>query len=117
MIRVEMPQSTQARLLGAAIAGGEREVCGFIIDTWDLLPMRNVAEGERAFAMDDDELLHVYQVWGRQLLGVYHSHPNGRTSPSDADAMYAPPGLRYWIIADNRVYEWDMSHEPPVLLA
>jgi len=110
----DMPEATKARLVGAAIAGAGREVCGFVLRDWELLPMRNVAAGDSEFAMDDDELLTVYANRGNSLLGVYHSHPTGRETPSDVDAMYAPHGLRYWIITNHNVYEWDMSHDPPV---
>lgn len=112
-IRRPMPVAVQDRIVRAAIDAKPREVCGFVLATWGLVFMANVAEDDNIFAMDDDALLEFYQLYGQQCIGMFHSHPDGRPGPSNVDAEYAPQGMRYWISTLTSIYEWDMDHEPP----
>jgi proteasome lid subunit RPN8/RPN11 len=112
MIR-PMPIAVQDRIVRSAVGAAPREICGFVLVTWGLVFMRNVAREEGRFAMDDESLLDFYREYGRQCIGMFHSHPDGRTSPSGIDAEYAPKGMRYWIATLTSVYEWDMEHDPP----
>lgn len=113
----EMPFYAEAKLIDEFLDGSPREVCGFILDNWDIFPMRNISPEDNRFAMDDQELLNFYQRFGSRALGVYHSHPSGRREPSRVDLEYAPQGLRYWIITRWAILEWDINHDPPVLVS
>jgi proteasome lid subunit RPN8/RPN11 len=108
-----MPVAVEERMIRAAQEAKPREVCGFVLVTWKLVFMANEAENEGQFAMNDDALLEFYRDYGEQCIGIFHSHPEGRKSPSNIDAEYAPRGMRYWIATLTSVYEWDMDHEPP----
>jgi proteasome lid subunit RPN8/RPN11 len=39
--------------------------------------------------------------------GVWHSHPDGLVFPSEDDLEWHPPGKRLYIVALERVYEYD----------
>lgn len=113
MTRHAMPIEVQERIVRSAAQAAPREICGFVLVTWGLVFMQNVAKKEGIFAMDDEALLDFYRAYGRQCIGIFHSHPEGRKEPSDIDAEYAPRGMRYWIATLSTVTEWDMEHDPP----
>lgn len=49
---------------------------------------------------------------GAELIGYYHSHPNGRASPSQADAQMAAHDGKIWaIIASQEVSFWKDGEE------
>lgn len=85
-----------------------REICGFILRDYTICPIKNVAEGERDFKMDDQQLIQFFQENFNAVLGVYHSHPGGREDPSERDIIYAPARMRYWIVTPKRVIEWEI---------
>jgi proteasome lid subunit RPN8/RPN11 len=105
-----MNSECERELREMAIASPAREICGFVMDGWVPLPISNVAHDDREFYMDDSELLHVYSHHKNDIVGVYHSHPGGSNHPSDADATFAPPGMRYWIVTADEVTEWEISN-------
>lgn len=94
-------------LKSMAAASPDREICGFIMAGWIPLSVTNVAHGDREFYMDEAELLHVYQCHRDEIVGVYHSHPGGSNYPSDSDETFAPKGMRYWIVTEEKVTEWE----------
>jgi len=111
-----MPSSVRETLIRSANEAAPREICGFILPDWKIVFMTNVAEGERQFRVDNQELLDFYVQFPNPL-GFFHSHPSGRQSPSDTDHAYAPQGMRYWIVTPDGVYGWDMDHDSPVVIA
>jgi proteasome lid subunit RPN8/RPN11 len=113
MIKVPMPAEVQERIIRSAREAAPREICGFVLVTWHLVFMENVAKEEGRFAMDDEAQIDFHIEYRRQCIGMFHSHPEGRKEPSGVDAEYAPVGMRYWISTLTSVYEWDMEHEPP----
>jgi proteasome lid subunit RPN8/RPN11 len=57
-----------------------------------VLPLANIAAGNRAFIADPFEqfcALHRLQAENLELLGIYHSHPDGGVDPSADDFYYA----------------------------
>lgn len=63
-----------------------------------VLPLENIAEGNRAFIADPYSqycALRRLQAECIQLVGIYHSHPDGGVEPSPQDMAYA----RRWICA------------------
>lgn len=108
-----MPPEIREALVMLANKEAPREMCGFILPLWtEIVVLANVSERDDRFEIADKALLQFYEYCSDPL-GFFHSHPSGRPSPSDRDAIYAPHGMRYWIVTLDNVYEWDMSHDPP----
>ena len=103
-----MPPVLIERLCKLAQEAAPREICGFVLGNWELLPIDNVAAGAHGFRMETDELRSAYQKHIHEMVGVYRSHPRGPAAPSGTDIDLAPPGLRYWIVTLDHVYEWDI---------
>ena len=90
----------------AAKAAGNREICGLLLGSRDLIgeavPIPNVAADPRV-AFELDVVSHIAasraaRQAGKQIVGHYHSHPSGIASPSEADAMRAEEQGRLWLI-------------------
>jgi desampylase len=102
-------------LLDWAEAAGERECCGLLIgqgnDATEVVLAQNVApDPTQHFEIDPAALIvaekHARQG-GPQILGYFHSHPNGRAGPSPDDAACAADDGRYWvIIANGAITAW-----------
>lgn len=85
------------------------ECCGALVgrygEGWNrverLIPLPNVAaSAERRYEMDPAGLLSLHrrsQDEGLEILGYYHSHPEGRPAPSETDRAAAWPNLSYLI--------------------
>lgn len=91
------------------------EGCGLMIGTGNGLGIRTVERVHgckniekypgASYVMDPAEMLHVSkQLDGsdRQILGVFHSHPNMSCSPSGIDLSNAFPGYSYVIVSVDR---------------
>jgi desampylase len=84
-----------------------REACGLLFGTDELveavLPCRNVAaDPERHFEIDPAALLAAHRDarnGGPRVIGHYHSHPVGTSSPSRHDADCAQPDGSFWMIS------------------
>ena len=105
-----MPADLREHLVGEALLIPTREICGFIMDGWRAEPIRNIAPSDREFHMDPEQQLHVMTCFLADIVGVYHSHPSGQAFPSPKDIEHAPRGMRYWIIADGNVIEWEIKN-------
>jgi proteasome lid subunit RPN8/RPN11 len=94
------------RMLAEARMAHPRECCGILtgkgaaID--DAHPARNVhAEPERHFEIDPQALIDAHRAardGGRQVIGYFHSHPNGRAEPSATDRELAAGDGAVWAI-------------------
>ena len=62
------------------------------------------------FEIDPQALIDAHRAareGGRQVLGYYHSHPNGRGEPSATDCAAASGDGRIWaIVAEGQVTLW-----------
>ncbi len=105
-----MSNAVAARLIQLAAASPTREICGFIMKDWWILPVDNISKDDLEFHMDPKQQLRVQMEQGADILGVYHSHPGGLGRPSMRDVVMAPFGLRYWIIAGDSVNEWEFRN-------
>lgn len=84
------------------------EACGVVVGE-DVVRIKNVStDPEAFFAMDERELMAVYEEHGR-LDGVYHSHPAGSPQPSSTDREHAPLDVPYYIVTMGEVYEYTFS--------
>jgi desampylase len=107
-----MNDELRAQLMTLCREGAPREICGYIVDcgdsVWALAPVPNVHRNpERFYTMDEEQALAVWELGGCEVVGEYHSHPQGPARPSTTDLRYAVPGLRHWIVTPDGVHEWE----------
>jgi proteasome lid subunit RPN8/RPN11 len=104
-------------LVKSAVQALPREICGFVLGDaagWFIMNITNLSPKDTGFIMDEGELLNVYRNYRDLLIGIFHSHPSGNSQPSFDDSMYAPGNnLRYWIVTEFGVSEWDMNNVEP----
>jgi proteasome lid subunit RPN8/RPN11 len=110
----------EKQLLEAAASAAPEECCGLLlgrpghIET--AVPARNVARDRtRSFEMDPAVLLRTHREArgaGKQVIGHYHSHPNGVAEPSKRDAARALENGQLWlIIAAGSLTAWQAAAE------
>ncbi len=84
------------------------ECCGVLLgragSVTSIWPTPNVHPGPRSrrFAIDPRELLRVHKSArdaGIDVIGYYHSHPDGPARPSKTDLAAAVPAVSYLILA------------------
>jgi proteasome lid subunit RPN8/RPN11 len=80
---------------------GRRDVDAITIE--DLVMSANLADGDRRrrFMVDPQlhfETLRSLRGSAREVIGVFHSHPNGEPYPSDSDAEMALEAEFVWVI-------------------
>jgi len=99
-----------ARVLAEARRLLPRECCGLVegIRSFDVVqavavhPTRNVAQAPDRFEIDPAEhirCLRAARERGREIVGCYHSHPNGLLEPSPFDRETAGDEEFLWLIA------------------
>ena len=103
------------QLLADAEAAHPYECCGVLIGeqgrVTSLIPADNVhPEPRTQFEIEPQTLIDAHRAaraGGPQVVGYYHSHPNGRAEPSPTDtAMAAGDGMVWAIVAAGRVTFW-----------
>ena len=96
---VTFPRAVRAAIVRHARHEAPRECCGFLLGSGRrvqfALPLANVeARPESRYRIDDRQHIEVRR-WLRRLappleiVGVYHSHPNGPARPSASDLAEA----------------------------
>ncbi|MCS7103284.1 MAG: M67 family metallopeptidase [Candidatus Korarchaeum sp.] len=89
-----------------------REACGLLLGLMknrDIIinlsyRARNVSGSQYLYEVDPLDTyraLEEAESLGLELVGVYHSHPFGRPSPSRVDVERAVPGLIYLIVSED----------------
>ncbi len=127
MIRI--PQSIFEALIRHAQREDPRECCGILIgqriggDTWVERPVKgeNIAEHDRRrnYQIDWHTLLKTtrrIRHEPEQIVGFYHSHPDGSIRPSERDRQEAWPDHSYVIlsIGEGRrltITSWRVRHQ------
>ena len=105
-------RSVRERVAAWAHAGYPRESCGLLVGRSSLGAVRVTAatrarnlEQERArerFELDPRDLLATERAagaLGREIVGVWHSHPDQSARPSEEDRLAAWRGWSYVIVA------------------
>lgn len=119
---VKIASRVRETLLAEAAAAGARECCGLLLGTPGqiaaVVPARNVAaDPARSFEIDPATLLRTHREarsQGQQVLGHYHSHPNGQAEPSLRDAARAVANGEIWlIIAAGEITGWHVAESDP----
>lgn len=112
---LELTSGALATLLEEATKAHPRECCGLLLGHGARIeravPAANVhPDPERHFEIDPAALIAAHRAaraGGAQVLGYYHSHPNGRAEPSITDQSMASGDGRFWaIIAKGNVTLW-----------
>lgn len=112
MLTLLLPPALRAQIIAEARAAHPGECCGLIegvreggtVRALALHPAANVSDDPAAgFEIDPAlhlRLLRTLRGTGRELVGCYHSHPNGRAGPSARDReSHCEEGF-IWIITD-----------------
>jgi proteasome lid subunit RPN8/RPN11 len=112
---LELTSGALATLLEEATKAHPRECCGLLLGRGARIkravPAANVhPDPQRHFEIDPAALIAAHRAarsGGPQVLGYYHSHPNGRAEPSATDrAMASGDGLIWAIVAGGVVTLW-----------
>ena len=109
---IEVTSGTIATLLEEAARAAPLECCGLLLGeagrVLAVRPAANLAtDPARHFEIDPAALIAAHRAersGGQQLLGYYHSHPDGHPVPSATDCHHSSGDGRAWaIIAGGEV--------------
>ncbi|MCB2063052.1 MAG: Mov34/MPN/PAD-1 family protein [Novosphingobium sp.] len=109
-----------AALLEEAAQAAPEECCGLLLGHGERIalvqPAANVADDRtRRFEIDPYALLAAHKAardGGPDILGYYHSHPDGHPVPSATDCEHASGDGRVWaIVAGGEVTFWRDSEQ------
>ena len=111
---VELTSGVTATLLEEAAREHPRECCGLLLGKGARVETVCVAanvhsEALRQFEIDPQTLISAHRAarsGGPQVLGYYHSHPNGRAEPSPTDRAAASGDGRIWAIVAAGTVTW-----------
>ncbi|HOB13902.1 MAG TPA: M67 family metallopeptidase [Novosphingobium sp.] len=112
---IEVTSGTIATLREEAERAYPRECCGLLLGQGNRValaqPAANVhPDPLRHFEIDPAALIAAHRAQragGLELIGYYHSHPNGRAEPSAEDIAMAERAGRFWaIVAAGNVLWW-----------
>ena len=106
---VELPLPLEEQMRDEAVRAYPRECCGLIEGVIAgehsrviaLHPMPNMVQQPDGFEIDPSAhiaLLRNLRGTGRDIIGCYHSHPNGRAEPSARDRESAQEEDFLWLI-------------------
>lgn len=106
-------ESVRAELLDICYENST-EQCGFITDDFEVIPVQNSHEVPRTnFYMSEKDageaITEIYTHQESEILGIYHTHPNGYPWPSPRDLRGWPNlmlGWRYFLVTRGDVTEW-----------
>jgi len=109
-----LDSESQSQIEGEARAAFPRECCGLLEGRRDLDSLcvtalhrtQNVAADPSRFEIDPEEHIRVLRAArgnAAQIIGCYHSHPNGEAYPSPRDRAGASEEGFVWLIASLTV--------------
>ncbi len=103
------------QLVQLAAATPDQEICGLLFGDQDIVTdfqeVDNLSSSlEDSFELDPQQLIAAHKAerrGGPRVIGHFHSHPNGRLSPSDRDALSSMGDGALWlIVARGQVQCW-----------
>ena len=108
--RLFIPPKTLAQIEREARSAFPRECCGLLEGTraddalhvLKIHPAQNLSTESDRFEIDPRDqirLMRELRGTGREVVGCYHSHPNGREEPSPRDLQSAAEPGFVWLIA------------------
>ena len=111
----EVSSNVIERLLSEARRAHPLECCGILLGHGEVIVQARAAanvhpDPRQHFEIDPQALIDAHRAardGDLQVLGYYHSHPNGLAEPSATDrAIAAPDGSVWAIIAAERISFW-----------
>lgn len=112
---LHLSRKHHAQLLDWAVEGGKEECCGLLLGQGDtveeIMRAANISNDPcHCFEIEPAVLIAAHKnarLGGRQIIGYFHSHPNGLAQPSMTDIAQAADDGRFWlIIAGHAVSAW-----------
>jgi proteasome lid subunit RPN8/RPN11 len=108
--RLLIPTEVLVQIEDEARSAYPRECCGLLVGQWNgntaevflAHPALNIAERDDRFEIHPGTqfaVLRGVRGTGREIVGCYHSHPNGGAKPSSGDAVGASEAGLVWLIA------------------
>ena len=106
---IVLTQKEKDKLITHAIERHPNESCAMLLgekidDAWNVKEVfltENIDKSQTNFTISPEELLKGYQLAEKmrlELVGVFHSHPNSDTTPSDTDKKFMRNNPVPWII-------------------
>ena len=106
---VVLAQKEKDQLITHAIEQQPHESCAMLLgkkvdDAWNIKEIfltQNIDNSQINFTISPEELLKGYQLAEKmhlELVGIFHSHPNSDTTPSDIDKKFMRNNPVPWII-------------------
>lgn len=96
MQHLQFRQQHIRTMVNSAYECAPREACGLISGSaqqvLDVLPAKNVASSKCRYEIHPEQLAEMFsamETQGRDLLGIWHSHPGARPRPSATDSRLA----------------------------
>ena len=106
---VVLAQKEKDQLITHAIEQQPHESCAMLLgkkvdDAWNIKEIfltQNIDNSQINFTISPEELLKGYQLAEKmhlELVGIFHSHPNSDTTPSNTDKKFMRNNPVPWII-------------------
>ena len=106
---VVLAQKEKDQLITHAIEQQPHESCAMLLgkkvdNAWNVKEIfitQNIDNSQINFTISPEELLKGYQLAEKmhlELVGIFHSHPNSGTTPSDTDKKFMQNNPVPWII-------------------
>lgn len=111
---VFLPRELLEKLEAAAIVSAPEEACGLLLGEErdsiiirDCIVTENVADGDKARHFEIDPIEHLRlqrqsRNGGPQIIGVWHSHPNGVAELSEADKKQSIESGWVWLVTASK---------------
>ncbi|MCC6599648.1 MAG: M67 family metallopeptidase [Crocinitomicaceae bacterium] len=124
-----LSSAAKNKIISEAILSSPDECCGFLFGReynehrtiTEVCPVANAKEGDKKrkyeiFPVDYLKAEKYAETNGLDLLGIYHSHPNHPSVPSEHDRVAAQPYCSYIIIsvtdgAFNTIQSWRLNED------
>lgn len=112
---IEVTSGVIATLLAEATKAAPAECCGLLLGLAGRISEARAAQNVapdpmRNFEIDPAALFTAHRAaraGGPEILGYFHSHPNGHPLPSAVDCQHASGDQRAWaIVAGGKVSFW-----------
>ncbi|MGE3690273.1 MAG: M67 family metallopeptidase [Novosphingobium sp.] len=114
-MELEVTSGAIATLLAESAKAAPLECCGLLLGRGNRIEQARLAanvadDPQRRFEIDPAALFAAHRqerAGGPELLGYFHSHPNGHPLPSATDCEHASGDSRVWaIVAQGAVTFW-----------
>lgn len=108
-----LPSNLIQEMITHAISCLPEEACGLLVGVgtrvYQLIPIENIEHSPVRYRMKPQEQLRAFlsiEEKGWDLLGIYHSHPNGPETPSERDINEAFYPESVYVIVSRLKEQW-----------